>query len=50
MLKQTVIDSNVLVALVDRRDKWHEKARTIFTVLEREEINRYMSLCASSLS
>jgi len=29
MSKQAVIDSNVLVALVDNRDKWHKKARVL---------------------
>jgi len=39
MIKQAVIDSNILVALVDKQDKWHVRAQAIFTSLEIEAIS-----------
>jgi predicted nucleic acid-binding protein len=39
MSKQAVIDSNVLVALVDSRDKWHPKAQALLTALKAEGVN-----------
>jgi len=39
MNKQAVIDSNVLVALVDRRDKWHPKAQALHIALKAENVD-----------
>ena len=39
MMKQAVIDSNVLVAIVDSRDNWHGKAQTLLNSLEAEEVS-----------
>lgn len=39
MKKQAVIDSNVLVAIVDSRDNWHGKAQALVDALEAEEVN-----------
>jgi predicted nucleic acid-binding protein len=36
-MNNVVIDTNVLVALVDSRDKWHNKARDLLEVLELHE-------------
>ena len=33
MTEQTAIDSSVLVALIDSRDKWHVEANTLLSVL-----------------
>jgi len=38
MNKQAVIDSNVLVALTDSRDKWHSQAQTLLNSLEVEDV------------
>ena len=38
MRKQAVIDSNVLIAIVDSRDNWHEKAQVLLNSLEAEEV------------
>jgi predicted nucleic acid-binding protein len=32
MMKQAVIDSNVLVAIVDSRDNWHGKALSLLVI------------------
>lgn len=37
--KQTAIDANILVALVDSRDKWHASARAIRDALKVTEAN-----------
>jgi predicted nucleic acid-binding protein len=34
MNKQAIIDSNVLVALTDSRDKWHTQAKNLLNSLE----------------
>lgn len=39
MSGQAVIDSNVLVALVDSRDKWHERARALHAALKTEGVS-----------
>lgn len=39
MNKQAAIDSNVLVALVDDRDKWHVQAKALLDALKEEVIN-----------
>jgi len=39
MSKQAAIDSNVLVALVDRQDKWHDQARALHAALKAEGAN-----------
>lgn len=39
MNKQAAIDSNVLIALVDDRDKWHIQARTLLHALKEEAVN-----------
>lgn len=36
MSRRVAIDSNVLVALVDRQDKWHWQARSLVSALEAE--------------
>ena len=37
MKQQAAIDSNVLVALVDRQDKWHAQAKALLeTIIEKE--------------
>ena len=36
MYKQAVIDTNVLVAITDSHDKWHEKAMAIFDMVNTE--------------
>ena len=33
-MKKTVIDANILIALIDEKDKWHSKATAIAKVLE----------------
>lgn len=38
MRKQAVIDSNVLIAIVDSRDNWHEKAQVLLNSLKAEEV------------
>lgn len=39
MSRQAVIDSNVLVTLIDSRDKWHRKALALHAVLKTEDIS-----------
>lgn len=39
MKKQAVIDSNVLVALVDRQDKWHPQAQELHAALRAEVVD-----------
>jgi len=39
MNKRAAIDSNVLVALVDDRDKWHVQAKALLNALKEEAIN-----------
>jgi predicted nucleic acid-binding protein len=39
MNKQAALDSNVLVALVDVRDKWHEQAKALLNALKEEAVN-----------
>lgn len=39
MKKQAVIDSNVLVALVDKHDKWHPQAQELRAALQVEVID-----------
>jgi len=36
MTQQAAIDSNVLVALIDKQDKWHTQAKTLLNTLENE--------------
>ncbi len=38
MREQSVIDSNVLIALVDGRDKWHKRALALHSALKTEDI------------
>ncbi len=35
---RVVVDSNVLVALVDNRDKWHLKTKEIYSALEAKDV------------
>ena len=39
MNKQAAIDSNVLVALVDVRDKWHGQAKALLDALKEGAVN-----------
>jgi predicted nucleic acid-binding protein len=39
MMKQAVIDSNVLVAILDSRDNWHRKAQALLNALEAERVS-----------
>jgi predicted nucleic acid-binding protein len=39
MNKYAVIDSNVLVALLDDRDKWHAQARSLLDALKGETVH-----------
>lgn len=39
MNKHAAIDSNVLVALVDDRDKWHVRAKALLDALKEEAVN-----------
>jgi len=39
MNKCAAIDSNVLVALVDERDKWHVQAKALLNALKEEAVN-----------
>jgi predicted nucleic acid-binding protein len=43
MSKQVAIDSSVLVALVDRQDKWHDQARALHAALKAEGANDALS-------
>lgn len=36
MNRRVAVDSNVLVALIDRRDKWHQQALTLVSALKAE--------------
>ena len=38
MARQVALDTNVLVALIDDHDKWHEEARSLHGALEAEQI------------
>lgn len=48
MNKQAIIDSNVLVALTDSRDKWHTQAQTLLNSLESEDIRLIYPDCVLS--
>lgn len=39
MKQQAAIDSNVLVALVDRQDKWHAQAKALLEAIIEKEID-----------
>ena len=39
MTKQAVIDSNVLVAAIDSRDKWHRMAKSLAGALKAGQVN-----------
>ena len=36
MSRQVVVDTNVLVALIDTRDKWHRQADELLAALEQQ--------------
>jgi len=39
MNTHAVIDSNVLVAIIDSRDNWHTKAKALLKALETEGVS-----------
>ncbi|MDI6793131.1 MAG: hypothetical protein QME81_09730 [bacterium] len=38
-MDKAIIDANVLLALIDEKDKWHSKAKAIIRTLKDKEWN-----------